>query len=147
MASILGRGPVNDVYLAPSEFGELLVDDKDSNTAIIDRMESGGVFSEFVQDTDYSLKNSPLEAYIKYRIDQQSDSWNVSSMDNGTIAKQKAVKISANGTSEYGNLRKVEYLLLHDKDAYMLQFIANSKDYDKYLPEFEQMVKSFRFKN
>ena len=68
-------------------------------------------------------------------------------MDNGTIGKQKAVKISANGTNEYGNLRKVEYLLLHDKDAYMLQYIANSKDYDKYLPEFEQMVKSFRFKN
>jgi VCBS repeat-containing protein len=145
MASLLGRGPVNDVYLTPSEFGELLVNDKDSETAIIDRIGNGGVYSQFVQDTDYSLKNAPLEAYVKYRIAQLGDNWNVTSMDNGTIGKQKAVKISANGTNESANIRKVEYLVLHDKDPYALSYIANVKDYDKYLPEFEQMVRSFKF--
>lgn len=145
MASFMGRGPVNDVQSAPGEFGDLLVDDEDSSTGIIDRLESGGVFSEFTQDTDYSLKNAPLNAYVKYIVNQQSESWNVTSMDNGTIAKQDSVKISSNGTSEYANLKKIEYLVFGDKEPYRLQYIANIKDYDKYLPEFEQMVKSFRF--
>ena len=147
MASFMGRGPVNDLQLVPGEFGDLLVDDEDSSTGIIDRMDSGGVFSEFVQDTDYSLKNAPLNTYVKYRINEQGESWNVFSMDNGTIAKQESVKISSNGTNEYANLKKVEYVVFSDDGPFQLQYVANVKDFDKYLPEFEQMVKSFRFEN
>jgi hypothetical protein len=149
IADLYGRGPGNTVILAPSDFSNFLLQNKEGDTTTTDQkmQEGGGAYSAFAQDTDYNIKNSPLEAYVKYRIDQQSDNWNVSSMDNGTIGKQKAVKISANGTNESANLRKVEYLVLHDKDAYSLLYAANVKDYDKYLPDFEQMVKSFRFKN
>jgi len=68
-------------------------------------------------------------------------------MDNGTIANEKAVKISYKGTNESDSLKRVQYLVLHDKDPYILQYMANSKDYDKYLPEFEAMVRSFKFVN
>jgi hypothetical protein len=147
MATILGRGPVNYVISAPGEFGQIIAQNADDDRSYFEKLSDGGAIGEISQDTGYNLKNAPLDAFVKYRIDQQGNNWNVSSMDNGTIGKQKAVKISANGTNESGNLRKVEYLVLHDKDAYSLLYVANVKDYDKYLPYFEQMVKSFRFKN
>jgi VCBS repeat-containing protein len=147
MASLLGRGPVNYVISAPGDFGQIIVQDADDDRSYFEKLSDGGAIGEISQDTNYNLKNAPLDAYVKYRIAQQGDNWNVTSMDNGTIGKQKAVKISANGTNESANLRKVEYLVLHDKDAYSLLYAANVKDYDKYLPDFEQMVKSFRFKN
>ena len=34
-------------------------------------------------------------------------------------------------------------LVLHDKDPYYLEYIANTKDFQKYLPQFEQMLKIF----
>jgi hypothetical protein len=147
IADLYGRGPGNTVILAPSDFSNFLLQNKEGDTTTTDQkmQEGGGAYSAFAQDTDYNIKNSPLEAYVKYRIDQQSDNWNVSSMDNGTIGKQKAVKISANGTNESADLRKVEYLVLHNKDPYLIQYMANVKDFDKYLPEFEQMVRSFKF--
>jgi hypothetical protein len=147
MASLLGRGPVNYVISAPGEFGQIIAQNSDDDISYFEKLSDGGAIGEISQDTNYNLKNAPLDAYVKYRIAQQGDNWNVTSMDNGTIGKQKAVKISANGTNESANLRKVEYLVLHDKDAYSLLYAANVKDYDKYLPDFEQMVKSFRFKN
>jgi hypothetical protein len=147
MASLLGRGPVNYVISAPGEFGQIIAQNADDDRSYFEKLSDGGAFGEFSQDTNYNLKNAPLYAYVKYRIDQQGSDWNVTSMDNGTIGKQKAVKISANGTNEFDKLRKVEYLVLHDKDAYSLVYAANVKDYDKYLPEFEAMVKGFRFKS
>jgi VCBS repeat-containing protein len=147
MASLLGKGPINYVISAPGDFGQIIAHNDDDDRSYYEKLSGGGAFGEFSQDTDYNLKNAPLYAYVKYRADQQGDNWNVTSMDNGTIGKQKAVKISANGTNEFDNLRKVEYLVLNDKDAYSLIYAANVKDYDKYLPEFEAMVKSFKFVN
>jgi hypothetical protein len=148
MADLLGRGPGNSIFLTPGEFGNLLVEPKEGERSVIEKIQQdGGVLSGFLQDTTYTIKNSPLDAYLKYRIGQEGGNWNVTSMDNGTIAKEKAVKISLNGTNESGNLRKVYYLLLHDKGPYALSYMANSKDFDKYLPEFEQMVRSFKFVN
>ena len=34
---------------------------------------------------------------------------------------------------------------MHDEQPYAISYYANAKNYEKYLPEFEQMVKSFRF--
>jgi hypothetical protein len=87
-----------------------------------------------------------LEAYVKYKINNNGDVWNATSQDNAIVGKEEAIKVYGNGTNAYGDLRFVEYLVIHDKEPYQLDFSANMKDYDKYLPEFEQMVKSFRFK-
>ena len=138
-------GAVNQVVATPGEFGNILVYDDEDDTSLFDKVSDGGAVAKFMQDTDYNLKNSPLEVYVKYIIDQEGNNWNLSSMDNGTIGKQKAVKISEIGTNESANLRRAQYLVLDDEGPYILQYVASVKDYDKYLPEFEQMVRSFRF--
>ncbi len=137
--------PINQVVAAPDEFGNILVYDDDDDESLFDRVRDGGAVAMFTEDTTYNLKSSPLEAYVKYIIDEEGNNWNLSSMDNGTIGTQNSVKISENGTNESANLRKVQYLVLDEEGPYILQYVANSKDYDKYLPEFEQMVKSFEF--
>lgn len=34
---------------------------------------------------------------------------------------------------------------MHDKEPYSLRYLGNPANFEKYLPEFEKMVKSFRF--
>jgi hypothetical protein len=34
---------------------------------------------------------------------------------------------------------------MDDNEPYHIQYSADAKNYEKYLPEFEEMVKSFRF--
>jgi serine/threonine-protein kinase len=68
-------------------------------------------------------------------------------MYNSTIGNERAVKLTKNGTGDLSNQRVLEYLVLHDKDPYILTYSADLNHYDKYLPEFETMVKSFRFEN
>ena len=41
----------------------------------------------------------------------------------------------------------MQYLAWHDKKPYALAYMANVKDYEKYLPQFELMVKTFKFAN
>ena len=41
----------------------------------------------------------------------------------------------------------MSYFVMHDDQPYYLNYIANAKDFEKYLPQFEQMVKSFKFVN
>jgi len=132
------------VIMAPAEYGNLLLESE--RAALEQKMRESGAVSGFGQ-TGFPLKNSPLETYVKYQTDSFRDSWNVTSLDNGTISGQKAVKVSYNGINDLANQKRVEYLILNGEDAYSLYYVANVKDFDKYLPEFEQMVKSFKFKN
>ena len=34
---------------------------------------------------------------------------------------------------------------MHDKEPYYLAYMGNVKDFEKYLPEFEQIIKTFKF--
>jgi len=146
MSKLFGRGPVNMIVLAPAEFGDLLANKDDK--AVVEKMhQEGAVLSAFRQDTTYDLKNSPLETYVKYRIDGGSNDWNVTSTYNGTIDKEKAVKLTKDGIGDQTNQKMAEYLVLHDKDPYLLTYSADKKHFDKYLPEFETMVRSFKFVN
>ena len=38
-----------------------------------------------------------------------------------------------------------EYYVFHDGIPYRLEYYASVKDFEKYLPQFEQMVKTFKF--
>jgi hypothetical protein len=142
MATLLGREPINDVFLTPSEFGELLVQNKENGLTIIEQMSNGGAFAEFNQDQDYPIKNAPLGAYVKHIVSESN--YNVTLQENVTVNRVKAIKVFANGTNEFSNIKFIEYLLIHDKDPYHISYMAHVKDFDKYLPDFEQMVKSFR---
>jgi hypothetical protein len=87
---------------------------------------------------------SPLESYVKYEIDKLG-LLNITSQQYSTVGKEKSVRIYANDSTYYPNTNIVLYLVMHDKEPYEISYFANPKNYEKYLPEFESIVKSFRF--
>jgi len=67
----------------------------------------------------------------------------ITSQDDSIVGKEKAVKIEGSDNSR--TIKLVIYLILHDKEAYNLDYVANVNDFDKYLPDFQEMIKSFKF--
>jgi hypothetical protein len=144
------------VELAPNEFGVLLVNDK----PWLEQMNETGAVASLEQDTGFSIKNAGLDLYVKYKIDKQSGI-NVTSRQNTTIDGEPAVKIYADGiaqnsscsgicitfgkTQNYTGIKFVEYMTWHNKQPYYFGYMANVKDFEKYLPQFEQIVKTFKF--
>jgi hypothetical protein len=137
-----GYGPVNAIQLTPSEFGDVLL----GLTENTEHRAVGGVMADFFQDTDYRLKNAPLESYVKYLIDKFGII-NITSQQYTTVGKEKSVRISANESAQFGYGPIVLYVVMHDKVPYHMEYIGSteSPNYQKYLPKFEKMVKSFRF--
>jgi hypothetical protein len=107
-------------------------------------MKQGGVVSTFEQKSDFGIKNAGLDLFVKYEIDKQS-AINVTSKQNATIDNEPTVKIYADGIKSFSGIKFVEYMLMHNKEPYYMAYMANVKDYQKYLPQFEQIVKTFRF--
>jgi hypothetical protein len=139
-----GNGSVNLVALAPADFAKALVvnENKDSPYG---KMFNGGAYSTLRLDTDYPNKNSTLGDYAKYRINSIIPGINLTSQQNTIVGNEKAIRIDGNGLNKLKNLNYVAYLVLHDKVPYYLEYIANTKDFQKYLPQFEQMIKTFKF--
>jgi len=142
-ATTTGFGPGNSIWLTPSEFSDILLSldfEKYSK-----KIEDGGVIAVFAQDTDYRIKNAPLESYVKYQIDNFGI-LNITSQEYTTVGNEKAIRLDANELANFGNNTKgALYVVMHDEQPYAISFIGNEKNYEKYLPEFEQMVKSLRF--
>ena len=67
----------------------------------------------------------------------------ITSQDDSIVGKETAVKIEGSDNSR--TIKLVIYLILHDKEAYNLDYVANVNDFDKYLPDFQEMIKSFKF--
>jgi hypothetical protein len=70
---------------------------------------------------------------------------NSKSRQDTIVSNEKASSFEGNGINKTMN-KDVIYLVnlvLHDKDPYYLEYIANTKDFQKYLPQFEQMLKIF----
>ena len=82
--------------------------------------------------------------YVNYKIDRQ-DGMNVTSKENVTLDNEAAVKIQGDGIKSFSGIKFVEYMLMHNEQPYFIAYMANVKDFEKYLPEFEQIVKSLKF--
>jgi hypothetical protein len=70
---------------------------------------------------------------------------NSKSRQDTIVSNEKASSIEGNRINNPMN-KNVIYLanlVLLDKDPYYLEYIANTKDFQKYLPQFEQMLKIF----
>jgi len=133
-----GFGSVNSIELTPNEFGDILVGHD------IEKFRQGGSpFAQFIQDTDYP-KNALLESYVKYQINNYGIQ-NITSQQYTTVGNEKSIRIYANESAWFGDRKVALYLVMHDKEPYYMLYTANGTNYEKYLPEFEQMVKSFRF--
>jgi hypothetical protein len=131
-----GLGPLNRIDLTPNEFSESLLGGNSEKQE--------GVIAIFTQDIDYRIKNAPLESYVKYQINNNNIQ-NITSQQYTTVGKEKAVRIYADESAQSGYAPAVLYLVMHDKEPYQMQYIGSPKNFEKYLPAFEQMVKSFRF--
>ena len=134
---------INLVTLAPAEFAKALI--VNENDSPYSKMFNGGAYSTLRLDLDYPRQNSTLEDYAKYRINSIIPGINLTSQQNTTVGNEKAVRIDGIGLNKLKNLNYVAYLVLHDKVPYYLEYIANTKDFQKYLPQFEQMIKTFKF--
>lgn len=107
-------------------------------------MGNGSAAIVFPKASDYTVKNAPLSLYVKYRVNED-DSFNVISQQDTTIGKEKAVRIDGNENNNASNIRLLEYLLLHNDEPYVIRYIASVDDFERNLPAFELMVKSFTF--
>jgi len=132
------------VWLTPDEFSDIFV--TGSPEQFKQKIQGGGfgLVASFEQDTDYPLKNAPLETYVKYGINRLGILKIISQVYT-TIGKEKAVRIETNESTSFGNNTQALYFIMHGKQPYAIGYVADPKNYDKYLPEFEQMVKSLRF--
>ena len=135
------QGIFSVVALTPSEFGVLLVN---HSKPLNETMRDEGAFASFEQERNFPIKNAGLDAYVKYMIDRQ-DGMNVTSKENVTLDNEAAVEIQGDGLKSFSGIKFVQYMLMHNEQPYFLAYMANVKDFEKYLPEFEQIVKSLKF--
>jgi PsbP-like protein len=131
----------NRIFLTPNEFGVLLASDVSERA---DQLKNGGVMGEFQQDLLFPIKNAGLDVYVQYIINEQK--WmNVTSKQNVTIDNEPPVKILGDGTNSSNHIKFAGYMTMRDEKPYYIGYMANVKDFEKYLPEFEQIVKTFKF--
>ena len=62
-----------------------------------------------------------------------------------TVGNEKAVRIEGSKNDNFSNIRLMKYLLLHNNEPYIIRYVANVDDFERNLPDFELMVKSFTF--
>ncbi|MDW0250607.1 MAG: hypothetical protein QOA17_02255 [Nitrososphaeraceae archaeon] len=136
---VLGVSSYTSVVLVPVQFAELLIEEKGDI-----EIGNGSAAVVFAKASDYSVKNAPLDLYVKYRMNED-DSLNVISQKDTTIGKDKAVRIDGNENNNASNTRLLEYLFLHNDEPYVIRYIASMDDFERNLPAFELMLKSFNF--
>jgi hypothetical protein len=137
---LLGVTSYTSVALVPVDFAELLIQEEGD----IEIGKNGSAAIVFAKASDYSVKNAPLDLYVKYRMNEDV-SLNVTSQQDTNIGKENAVRIEGSKNDITGNTRLLEYLLLYNDEPYVIRFIAGVNDFERYLPDFELMVKSFTF--
>ena len=137
---VLGVTSYTSVVLVPVHFAELLIQEKHDIA-----MGNGSAAIVFAKASDYSVKNAPLDLYVKYRMNED-DSLNLISRQDTIVGKETAVRIDGSKNDTSGNIKLLEYLLLHNNEPYVLRYVAGVNEFERYLPEFELMVKSFTFR-
>lgn len=136
---VLGVTSYSSVILVPAKFAELLIRDKGDIV-----MGNGTAAILFAEDSDYTVKNAPPELYVKFGMNKDK-SLNVTSQQDTMVDKEKAVRIEGIKNDMVGNIKLLEYLIMHNNEPYIIRYIASPNDFETYLPDFEMMVKSFMF--
>lgn len=133
ITKILGFGPLNSIVAIPAEYYDL---------------NNFRIGSLFFQYADYTVRNAPFDAYVKYGIDQLEQVKIVSQKDV-ILANETARQIEYEGIGEKEGFKGIQYYLFHDKEPYFITFASfiSGQDslYEKYLPEFEKMLNSFKW--
>jgi len=127
------------IFLVPTEYGDFF----NSNADFQKSLQKVGAISLITLDSIYPFENVPLEVYARYH-NQSEDK--ILSKENTTIDGEKALKIHKTFKDINSNFTEgINYYIFHDGNPYKLEYSATVKDFQKYLPQFEQMVKTFKF--
>jgi hypothetical protein len=129
------------VLLIPTESSDFLIN---NNGNLQEYFQNLSAYSFMTIDEDYPFRNVPLEIYTQNRFNESDDKkWQ---KENATIDGERALKINATIADNRTNTDQlVGYYVIHDGIPYRLEYYATVKDFLKYLPQFEQMVKTFKF--
>ena len=131
------------ILLIPTEFSDSLVNARGDFQKLFQNL---SVYSTMVVDTSFPFRNVPLEIYIQQRTNTSSDLFRTVPEENATIDGEKALKINSVVEDELTDTAMyVGYYVFHDNSHYRLEYYASVRDYERYLPQFEQMVKTFKF--
>jgi hypothetical protein len=141
LANIFGGGPW--IAAIPNEFSKLLVNTSQEFSA--KAVQNGGAYSVFAIDTGYPYRNVPLEIYTEYANNLSRAK--IFSRENTTIGGEQAIRIHRIPLDNTPNVEVVAYYSVHKGKPYWINYVANEKDFQKYLPQFEQMVRTFKFVN
>ena len=136
-----GKDILSQPVLTPKEFAAFM---DNQSKPLNEKMKNGGAFASCKQDSSYGIKDAPFDVYVKDKIDKQNG-MKVTSKENGTIDSDAAVRVRGDGINSFSGFKFVQYLVWHDKKPYALAYMANVKDFEKYLPQFEQIIKTFKF--
>jgi hypothetical protein len=63
------------------------------------------------------------------------------------VANETTRQIYVEGIGEAEGFKFLHYYLMHNKEPYVLGYNASGPLYEKYLPDFEKMIKSFKWIN
>jgi hypothetical protein len=143
----------NGILLTPNEFGDILISDNDS--ILLDVLKDK-VLVQIASDSNFPIKNAPVEMYVK--VTHQDENIFSPRYENTTIGGEKAIKVYYNTTGIVNALEALDeanvidsplvvtsYNAMHDDKPYFLVYTSGAKNYQKYLPQFEQMAKTFKF--
>ncbi len=135
----------NGTLLTPNEFAEVLL-----NTSAMLGLDR--VMVELAPDDRFPIRNAPVEIYVKHTLKGVNDL--SPTYENATVGGERAIKVFVNSTDVASKLGMnnvtvsvvgLSYNVMHNDQPYFLNYMTNAKYYQKYLPQFEQMVKSFKF--
>ena len=133
ITKILGFGPANTIIGTPAEYYAEVFDPNSTFAGVM-----------FQQDTGYTIKNAPLDAYVKYKIHKQN-LMKVISQKDVIVANETARQIELEAIGDNEGLKTTQYYLFHNKEPYSISYGSTSIIYEKYLPDFEKMLKSFKW--
>lgn len=108
------------------------------------------VYGVIAQDGYYTMKNTNLDHYVKYKMNDPNLKNITGSKllskeeDTNLINGTKIIKLTYDDPNSVYKLAL--YLLQHNKDNYLMYYRADKTNlFDKYLPEFEQMIKTIKW--
>jgi hypothetical protein len=105
------------------------------------------VYGMFAHDGYYTYKNTKLEHYVDYKKNEP----NLKGISESKLVSQQDFDINGTKTTKltYDNPdtkhKYVLYLTEHDKEKYVGYYSAKYDFFDKYLPQFEQMLNTIRW--
>jgi hypothetical protein len=140
----------NNTILTTSEFANLLSANKPAES-LLDVVQRG-VLVEVGIDEGFHAGNASLEKYVKYFLSNANDE--DVALQNASVGGERAIRVFINGTETgknspmknvTGSINSISYLFFNQGAPHYIYYISNEKHFKNYIPQFEQIVKTFRF--